>query len=164
MVSNTDEALKTANKLGYPVMVRPSFVLGGRAMEVVRNDADMVKYVTRAIDLEPEKPLLVDKYLDHATELDVDALCDKDGNVVIAGIMEHIEMAGIHSGDSACSIPTQTLSEQALKTVREWTKQLAKELKVVGLINIQVRARSLFLTLRRTHTFFSIFSFLFRVV
>ena len=136
-VKNEDEALAAAHDLGYPVMVRPSFVLGGRAMEIVRSDADMRRYLKNAIEVEPDKPLLVDKYLDNATELDVDALCDKDGNVVIAGIMEHIEQAGIHSGDSACSIPTQTLPESALKTIREWTIKLAKHLNVVGLINIQ---------------------------
>lgn len=87
--------------------------------------------------VDPEKPVLVDKYLDRAVELDVDALCDKDGNVTIAGIMEHIEQAGIHSGDSACSIPTQTIPAPALATIREWTIRVAKALKVVGLINIQ---------------------------
>jgi carbamoyl-phosphate synthase large subunit len=131
------EALVEANKVGYPVMVRPSFVLGGRAMEIVSSDADMKRYITTAVEVDPEKPVLVDKYLNNATELDVDALCDAEGNVVIAGIMEHIEQAGVHSGDSACSIPTQTISESSLATIREWTPKVAKRLGVIGLINIQ---------------------------
>ena len=131
------EALVAANNIGYPVMVRPSFVLGGRAMEIVSSDKDLKRYITTAVEVDPEKPVLVDKYLNNATELDVDALCDKDGNVVIAGIMEHIEQAGVHSGDSACSIPTQTIPESSLATIRDWTPKVAKRLGVVGLINIQ---------------------------
>jgi carbamoyl-phosphate synthase large subunit len=131
------EALVAANNIGYPVMVRPSFVLGGRAMEIVSSDADLKRYITTAVEVDPEKPVLVDKYLNNATELDVDALCDAEGNVVIAGIMEHIEQAGVHSGDSACSIPSQTISESSLATIREWTPKVAKRLGVVGLINIQ---------------------------
>jgi carbamoyl-phosphate synthase large subunit len=95
------------------------------------------RYITTAVEVDPEKPVLVDKYLNNATELDVDALCDAEGNVVIAGIMEHIEQAGVHSGDSACSIPSQTISESSLATIREWTPKVAKRLGVVGLINIQ---------------------------
>ena len=131
------EALVAANNIGYPVMVRPSFVLGGRAMEIVSSDADLKRYITTAVEVDPEKPVLVDKYLNNATELDVDAICDSEGNVVIAGIMEHIEQAGVHSGDSACSIPSQTISESSLATIREWTPKVAKRLGVVGLINIQ---------------------------
>ncbi|GAX74736.1 hypothetical protein CEUSTIGMA_g2183.t1 [Chlamydomonas eustigma] len=131
------EATDKAHKLGYPCMIRPSYVLGGRAMEIIYNDDELHKYLTTAVEVSDETPVLVDKYLDRATELDVDALCDNDGNVVICGVMEHIEQAGVHSGDSACSIPTQTLSAEVNKTVREWTIQIAKELKVVGLINIQ---------------------------
>jgi len=131
------EALVAANNIGYPVMVRPSFVLGGRAMEIVSSDKDLKRYITTAVEVDPEKPVLVDKYLNNATELDVDALCDKEGNVVIAGIMEHIEQAGVHSGDSACSIPTQTIPESSLATIRDWTPKVAKRLGVVGLINIQ---------------------------
>lgn len=131
------EALVAANNIGYPVMVRPSFVLGGRAMEIVSSDKDLKRYITTAVEVDPEKPVLVDKYLNNATELDVDAICDKDGNVVIAGIMEHIEQAGVHSGDSACSIPTQTIPESSLATIRDWTPKVAKRLGVVGLINIQ---------------------------
>eukprot|EP00740_Mantoniella_antarctica_P007677 CAMPEP_0181365288 /NCGR_PEP_ID=MMETSP1106-20121128/9970_1 /TAXON_ID=81844 /ORGANISM="Mantoniella antarctica, Strain SL-175" /LENGTH=1142 /DNA_ID=CAMNT_0023480319 /DNA_START=206 /DNA_END=3634 /DNA_ORIENTATION=- len=131
------EALVAANNVGYPVMVRPSFVLGGRAMEIVTSDADLKRYITTAVELDPEKPVLVDKYLNNATELDVDALCDAEGNVVIAGIMEHIEQAGVHSGDSACSLPTQTISEESLAVIREWTPKVARRLGVIGLINIQ---------------------------
>ena len=131
------EAIDAANSLGYPVMVRPSYVLGGRAMEVVYNEANLIKYINTAVAIDPEQPVLVDKYLNGATELDVDALADKDGNVVIGGIMEHIEEAGIHSGDSACALPTQSISFEALTTIREWTPALAKSLGVVGLINIQ---------------------------
>ena len=131
------EAEAAASRLGYPVMVRPSFVLGGRAMEIVYNVEDLRKYVKVAAQVEPGQPILVDKYLAGATELDVDALADKDGNVTISGIMEHIEVAGVHSGDSACSIPTQTVSAENLATIREWTVKLAKALNVVGCINIQ---------------------------
>jgi carbamoyl-phosphate synthase large subunit len=132
-----EQAIAKAHALGYPCMIRPSYVLGGRSMEIIYNDAELTRYLTQTVVVDNENPVLVDKYLDRATELDVDALCDVEGNVTICGVMEHIEQAGIHSGDSACSIPTQTLSEQVNKTVREWTKQIAKELKVVGLINIQ---------------------------
>ena len=132
-----EEAIDVATNLGYPVMVRPSYVLGGRAMEVVYNKSDLIKYVNTAVAVDPEQPVLVDKYLNGATELDVDALADKEGNVVIGGIMEHIEEAGIHSGDSACALPAQTISFDALTTIREWTPALAKSLGVVGLINIQ---------------------------
>ena len=131
------EALVAANNIGYPVMVRPSFVLGGRAMEIVTSDADLKRYIRTAVEVDPEKPVLVDKYLSNATELDVDALCDAEGNVVISGILEHIEQAGVHSGDSACSIPTQTIPESSLATIREWTTKVAKRLGVIGLINIQ---------------------------
>ena len=130
-------ALAIAQRLGYPAMIRPSFVLGGRAMEIVYSDADIKRYINTAVEVDPERPVLVDKYLDRADELDVDALSDKDGNVVICGIMQHIEQAGVHSGDSACSIPPQTISEECLNTIRDWTPKLAKALGVVGLINIQ---------------------------
>ena len=132
-----EEALKIAEKLTYPVMVRPSYVLGGRAMEIVGSNADLKRYIKTAVEVDEDRPVLVDKYLQDATEIDCDALCDKDGNVVIAGIMEHIEQAGVHSGDSACSLPTQTIPESALATIREWTPKLAKRLGVIGLINIQ---------------------------
>jgi carbamoyl-phosphate synthase large subunit len=137
MVTTEEGALSEAGKLGYPVMVRPSYVLGGRAMEIVYSDKDLQRYINTAVEVDSERPVLVDKYLDRADELDVDALCDKDGNVVITGIMQHIEQAGVHSGDSACVIPTQGISPEALATIREWTPKLAKDLRVIGLINIQ---------------------------
>ena len=130
-------ALAIARNLGYPVMIRPSFVLGGRAMEIVYSDKDIKRYINTAVEVDPDRPVLVDKYLDRADELDVDALSDKDGNVVVCGIMQHIEQAGVHSGDSACSIPPQTISESCLETIRDWTPKIAKALGVVGLINIQ---------------------------
>ncbi|KAK3259457.1 hypothetical protein CYMTET_31545, partial [Cymbomonas tetramitiformis] len=132
-----EEALVIAKRLSYPVMVRPSYVLGGRAMEIVYDDANMERYITTAVEVDPEKPVLVDKYLNNAVEIDVDALCDQYGGVVIGGIMEHIEQAGVHSGDSACSIPSQTIPEESLATIREWTPALARALGVVGLLNIQ---------------------------
>uniref|UniRef100_A0A7S1SPT9 Carbamoyl phosphate synthase arginine-specific large chain, chloroplastic n=2 Tax=Tetraselmis chuii TaxID=63592 RepID=A0A7S1SPT9_9CHLO len=132
-----EQALVQAQKLGYPVMVRPSYVLGGRAMRIVYSDEELKEYIETAVEVDPSQPVLVDKYLKGAVEMDVDCLTDKDGNVVIAGIMEHIEEAGVHSGDSACMIPTQTISDAMLAKVREWTPAIAKELKVVGLMNIQ---------------------------
>jgi carbamoyl-phosphate synthase large subunit len=132
-----EESLRIAQTIGYPVVVRPSYVLGGRAMEVVYSDEDLERYMTYAVQVEPDHPILIDHFLENAVEVDVDALADHTGRVVIGGIMEHIEPAGIHSGDSACSLPTITLSEAALTTMRTWTTQLAKALNVVGLINIQ---------------------------
>ncbi len=131
------ESLKIANRISYPVVVRPSYVLGGRAMEIVYSDADLQHYMIYAVEVEPDHPILIDKFLEDAIEVDVDALCDRDGKVVIGGIMEHIEQAGIHSGDSACSIPYNSLPESAIATIRDWTQKLATALKVVGLMNIQ---------------------------
>ncbi len=131
------EALEIAQKINYPVVVRPSYVLGGRAMEVVYSDRDLEHYMTTAVQVEPDHPILIDRFLANAIEVDVDAICDRTGQVVIGGIMEHIEQAGIHSGDSACSLPTITLSKSALGTIRDWTVKLAKALQVVGLMNIQ---------------------------
>jgi carbamoyl-phosphate synthase large subunit len=132
-----EDALIVAQRLGYPVVVRPSYVLGGRAMEIVYSDTELERYMTYAVLVEPEHPILIDKFLENAIEVDVDAIADVTGNVTIGGIMEHIEEAGIHSGDSACSIPYQTLSASALETIRRWTVELAKSLKVIGLMNIQ---------------------------
>jgi carbamoyl-phosphate synthase large subunit len=132
-----DESLRIAQRINYPVVVRPSYVLGGRAMEIVYSDADLERYMTYAVQVEPEHPILIDKYLEDAIEVDVDAIADHTGNVVVGGIMEHIEQAGIHSGDSACSLPTISLSPTVLETIRSWTVKLAKALKVIGLMNIQ---------------------------
>ncbi|MEO0518801.1 MAG: carbamoyl-phosphate synthase large subunit [Cyanobacteria bacterium P01_A01_bin.116] len=132
-----DESLAIAQDIDYPVVVRPSYVLGGRAMEIVYSDADLERYMTTAVQVEPDHPILIDKFLENAVEVDVDAVCDRTGKAVIGGIMEHIEQAGIHSGDSACSLPTVTLSDNALATIRDWTYKLAKRLQVIGLMNIQ---------------------------
>ena len=132
-----EESLKIANRISYPVVVRPSYVLGGRAMQIVYSDADLKHYMTYAVQVEPDHPILIDQFLENAIEVDVDALCDHSGRVVIGGIMEHIEQAGIHSGDSACSIPYNSLPESAIAIIRDWTEKLAKALKVVGLMNIQ---------------------------
>lgn len=131
------EALAVAGRIGYPVVVRPSYVLGGRAMEIVYSDSDLERYMSLAVQVEPEHPILIDKFLENAIEVDVDAIADSTGTVVIGGIMEHIEEAGVHSGDSACSLPYITLPPSVLKTIRQWTVQLAKALNVVGLMNIQ---------------------------
>ncbi|MEB3830370.1 carbamoyl-phosphate synthase large subunit [Phormidium sp. CCY1219] len=132
-----EDALRISQKIGYPVVVRPSYVLGGRAMEIVYSDKELERYMTFAVQVEPDHPILIDKFLENAIEVDVDAIADSSGEVVIGGIMEHIEQAGIHSGDSACSIPYISLQPAALKTIREWTVKLAKTLNVVGLMNIQ---------------------------
>ncbi|KAF7036665.1 hypothetical protein CFC21_047251 [Triticum aestivum] len=131
------DALSIASEVGYPVVVRPSYVLGGRAMEIVYNDEKLIKYLATAVQVDPERPVLVDKYLNDAIEIDIDALADSVGNVVIGGIMEHIEQAGIHSGDSACSLPTRTVSTKCLDIIRSWTTKLAKRLNVCGLMNCQ---------------------------
>lgn len=137
MARNYEQSLAVARRIGYPVVVRPSYVLGGRAMEIVYSDEDLERYMMFAVQIEPDHPILVDKFLENAIEVDVDAIADQTGEVVIGGIMEHIEQAGVHSGDSACSIPYQTLPKTAVETIRRQTIQLAKALKVVGLMNIQ---------------------------
>ncbi|MDD4593555.1 carbamoyl-phosphate synthase large subunit [Methanobrevibacter sp. UBA46] len=131
-----EDAKKAAHKIGFPVLVRPSYVIGGRAMEIVYDDTELETYMQEAVKVSSEHPILVDKFLEDAIELDVDVLCDGE-NVFIAGIMEHIEEAGVHSGDSACVIPPQTIPEHILDIIRENTKNLALELDVVGLMNIQ---------------------------
>ncbi len=130
------EAHQVAQRIGYPVLVRPSYVLGGRAMEIVYDDESLQTYMTHAIDVSPEHPILVDKFLDDATEYDVDALCD-GMDVFIGGVMQHIEEAGIHSGDSSCVLPPYSTANEVLVRIREFTRQLALELRVIGLINIQ---------------------------
>jgi carbamoyl-phosphate synthase large subunit len=137
MARNYEQSLAIARRIGYPVVVRPSYVLGGRAMEIVYSDEDLERYMMFAVQIEPDHPILVDKFLENAIEVDVDSITDHTGEVVIGGIMEHIEQAGVHSGDSACSIPYQTLPEKAVETIRRQTIELAKALKVVGLMNIQ---------------------------
>ncbi|KAK6926841.1 Methylglyoxal synthase-like domain [Dillenia turbinata] len=131
------DALAIAMEIGYPVVVRPSYVLGGRAMEIVYSDDKLVTYLENAVEVDPERPVLIDKYLSDAIEIDVDALADSHGNVVIGGVMEHIEQAGVHSGDSSCSIPTKTIPPTCLETIRSWTIKLAKRLSVCGLMNCQ---------------------------
>ncbi len=130
------EALEIAKKIGYPLMVRPSYVLGGRGMEVVYDDKMLADYVNAAVEMSPEKPILIDKFLENAIEAEVDAISDGE-DVVIPSIMEHIELAGVHSGDSACSIPPRTIPAEHIKTMEEYSKNIAIELKVIGLINIQ---------------------------
>ncbi len=134
---NQYEATEVSKKIGFPLVVRPSYVLGGRAMEIVQNEADLLRYINEAVKVSPDHPILLDQYLSNSIEIDVDALCDKDGEVVIAGLMEHVEPAGIHSGDSACCLPSVSLSDETLSIVRSWTKSLAQELNVIGLINLQ---------------------------
>ncbi len=131
------EALAVAEKIGYPVVVRPSYVLGGRAMELVHNRSELSHYIKHAVQVEPDHPVLIDQYLDNAIEVDVDVLADGQGRSVIAGILEHIEPAGIHSGDSACCLPSINLTGAALHTIRQWTHTLAQSLGVVGLMNVQ---------------------------
>ena len=130
------EAITKANEIGYPLVVRPSYVLGGRAMQIVHCDAELQKYMTEAVKVTPESPVLLDHFLDHAIEVDVD--CVADGvDVVIGGIMEHIEQAGVHSGDSSCSLPAYSLSKTVQDEIRAQTKAMAKALKVRGLMNVQ---------------------------
>jgi carbamoyl-phosphate synthase large subunit len=133
---STDEAVRIANKIGYPVLVRPSFVLGGRAMELVYNEADLRRYMASAIEVTPDRPVLVDRFLEDAIEVDVDCIADGE-TTVIGAIMEHIEEAGIHSGDSACVIPTFSLSKKVLDEISSATKAMARELNVRGLMNVQ---------------------------
>ena len=131
-----DEAVEAAKEIGFPIIVRPSYVLGGRGMEVV-SDMDSLKYyMENAVKVSPEHPVLIDRFLEGAVEIDVDAVCDGT-DVVIGGIMEHIEEAGIHSGDSACILPAQSLTENVKNTIREYTRKMALELKVIGLMNVQ---------------------------
>ena len=130
------EAIEIAGRIGYPLMVRPSFVLGGRGMKVIYDEDELRKHAEEAIQVSPEYPMLIDRFLEHAIETEVDALCDGE-HTFVAAVMEHIELAGVHSGDAACAIPPRTIKEEHLKTIEEYTAKIAEELKVVGLINIQ---------------------------
>ncbi|MGA2897720.1 MAG: carbamoyl-phosphate synthase large subunit [Acidobacteriaceae bacterium] len=136
MVTSVEEALAGANRVGYPVLLRPSYVLGGRAMVIAYDDEAVLRYMGTAIEYSQERPVLIDHFLEDAVECDVDALCDGT-DVVIAGIMQHIEEAGIHSGDSSCVLPSVDLTDDVLRTIREHTRKLAMALNVVGLVNIQ---------------------------
>jgi len=131
------EAKAIADGIGYPVLVRPSYVLGGRGMEIVYDDATLRAYIARATDISPSHPVLVDRFLDDAVEIDVDALCDATGEVYLGGIMEHIEEAGIHSGDSACALPPMTLGDAHIALVRGYTEAIARRVGVRGLLNVQ---------------------------
>jgi carbamoyl-phosphate synthase large subunit len=136
MAASVEEALAIAARIGYPVMVRPSFVLGGRGMEVVHDDEMLKLYVAAAVDLTPERPILIDRFLANAIEAEADALADGT-DAFVPAVMEHIELAGIHSGDSACAIPPVTLAERHIKTIEEYTLRISRELKVCGVMNIQ---------------------------
>jgi len=136
MACKLEEALAIAGKIGYPVMVRPSFVLGGRGMEVVHDEEMLREYVAKAVDVTPERPILIDRFLVNALECEADALADGT-DAFVPAVMEHIELAGIHSGDSACVIPPVSISKKHLETIRKYTSKIAQELNVVGLMNIQ---------------------------
>ncbi|HET7875840.1 MAG TPA: ATP-grasp domain-containing protein, partial [Methylomirabilota bacterium] len=131
-----DEAARIAASIAYPVLVRPSYVLGGRAMQIVYDEPDLQNYMREAVRVSPEHPILVDKFLEDAIEIDVDAIADRE-RVVVGGVMEHIEKAGIHSGDSACALPPYSLGDDQIERIQSQTRALAKELGVIGLLNIQ---------------------------
>src|SRR5689334_19462174 len=144
IATNETEALQAAHALGYPVLVRPSFVLGGRAMQIVYSDNELQHYMRFAVEASPERPVLVDKFLEDATEVDVDCIADvghfadaKQGTIVIGGMLEHIEYAGVHSGDAAMVLPPHSLSQKVIDTIREYTHSMARELQVIGLMNVQ---------------------------
>src|SRR5262249_24045285 len=143
MARTTDEAVRIAERLGYPVLVRPSYVLGGRAMEIVYDRASLDRYMREAVSVSPEHPVLIDRFLDDAIELDVDCVSDgregviDGGEVVMGAIMEHIERAGVHSGDSACSLPPYSIDAAVQADIRRQTIALARELGVIGLMNVQ---------------------------
>ena len=136
MAVNIDEAIEIANKIGYPVMVRPSYVLGGRGMEVVHDDEHMKVYMAAAVGVTPDRPILIDRFLNNALECEADAISDGE-NVFVPAVMEHIELAGIHSGDSACVLPSINISADNVATIKEYTRKIAKEMNVVGLMNMQ---------------------------
>ena len=137
LARSRDEAFAAAHKVGYPVVIRPSYVLGGRAMEIIRDDEQLERYISTAVQVSGDSPVLIDQYLSRATEVDVDALCDDAGQVFVAGVMEHIEEAGVHSGDSACSLPPYSLKPETIEELKRQTEAMAKALKVRGLMNVQ---------------------------
>ncbi len=136
MAVNVEEALEIANRIGYPVMVRPSYVLGGRGMEVVHDDEALTYYMKAAVGVTPDRPILIDRFLHHATECEADAISDGE-NVYVPAVMEHIELAGVHSGDSACILPSLNLTDEQVATIKDYTKRIAHEMNVVGLMNMQ---------------------------
>src|SRR5213076_2906574 len=136
MAASIEEAVEGARRVGYPVLVRPSYVLGGRAMVIAYDEETVVRYMKEAVEYSQDRPVLIDHFLEDAIEVDVDALSDGE-DVVIGGIMQHIEEAGIHSGDSSCVLPAVDIPEHLLDRMREYTFKLARALKVVGLMNIQ---------------------------
>jgi carbamoyl-phosphate synthase large subunit len=138
--TSEDEALELAHEIGYPVLVRPSYVLGGRAMDVVYSDDDLRTYMEEAVRVSPDHPILIDEFLENAVELDVDAVSDGE-DVLIGGIMEHVESAGVHSGDSACVIPPRSLGRDVNREVRDVVERIARELDTVGLLNVQLAVR-----------------------
>lgn len=136
MAVNVDEALEIANRIGYPVMVRPSYVLGGRGMEIVHDDEMMKVYMSAAVGVTPDRPILIDRFLNHATECEADAISDGT-NCFVPAVMEHIELAGVHSGDSACILPSKNLTEAQIATIKDYTRKIAVEMNVCGLMNMQ---------------------------
>ncbi|MBP0956899.1 MAG: carbamoyl-phosphate synthase large subunit [Oscillospiraceae bacterium] len=136
MAVNVDEALEIANRIGYPVMVRPSYVLGGRGMEIVHDDEMMRVYMSAAVGVTPDRPILIDRFLNHATECEADAISDGE-HCFVPAVMEHIELAGVHSGDSACILPAKNLTEKQIETIKDYTKKIAVEMNVCGLMNMQ---------------------------
>ena len=136
MATTVEEAIEIANKIGYPVMVRPSYVLGGRGMEVVYDDESMTGYMKAAVGVTPDRPILIDRFLNHALECEADAISDGT-HAFVPAVMEHIELAGVHSGDSACIIPSVHISAQNVETIKEYTRKIAEEMHVKGLMNMQ---------------------------
>jgi carbamoyl-phosphate synthase large subunit len=149
LATNAEEALVISKRLTYPVLVRPSFVLGGRAMQIVYSDAELTHYMKFAVEVSSDRPVLVDKFLEDATEVDVDCITDvghfknpNEGTIVIGGMLEHIEFAGVHSGDAAMVLPPHTLSKKVIQTIRDYTHAMARELKVIGLMNVQYAVKA----------------------
>ena len=136
MATNVEEALAVAEKIGYPVMVRPSYVLGGRGMEVVSEPESLKKYMAAAVGVTPDRPILIASFLRHATECEADAIADGK-HAFVPAVMEHIELAGVHSGDSACILPSRGIPEKLVETIKDYTRKIAEEMGVCGLMNMQ---------------------------